>query len=173
MEEEKETNITVNTNTNTNTNINNAVNNSFFVYLLQSDIKKNTYVGATVNLDRRLRQHNKIIKGGAIYTTSKVVNGETWDRIVYISGFPTWNAALQFEWKWKNMGRKIKIKDPLEKRMLALKQLLSLNQSTRKSIPFSLWSTKPTINVESILFKPFANLFENNINININNNIVV
>jgi predicted GIY-YIG superfamily endonuclease len=33
---------------------------SFFVYLLLSTPNRNaTYVGATVNLDRRLRQYNK------------------------------------------------------------------------------------------------------------------
>ena len=35
-----------------------------YVYLLVST-KGNTYVGATVDLNRRLRQHNKEIKGGA------------------------------------------------------------------------------------------------------------
>ena len=35
----------------------------FFVYLLLSS-DDSTYVGATVDLDRRLRQHNKEIKGG-------------------------------------------------------------------------------------------------------------
>ncbi|NDE19905.1 MAG: hypothetical protein EB000_05660, partial [Alphaproteobacteria bacterium] len=33
-----------------------------FVYLLESSDKA-TYVGATVDVDRRLRQHNKEIKG--------------------------------------------------------------------------------------------------------------
>ena len=36
-------------------------NSEFFVYLLVSDSGA-TYIGATVNLDRRLRQHNKEIK---------------------------------------------------------------------------------------------------------------
>jgi len=34
----------------------------FYVYLLQSTLGS-TYVGATINLDHRLRQHNKEIKG--------------------------------------------------------------------------------------------------------------
>ena len=47
---------------------------AFFVYLLVSS-DSGTYVGATVDLNRRLRQHNKEIKGGAKYTSSKIGNG--------------------------------------------------------------------------------------------------
>ena len=36
---------------------------NYFVYLLEST-NHATYVGATVNLDHRLRQHNGEIKGG-------------------------------------------------------------------------------------------------------------
>ena len=43
----------------------------FFVYLLVSSTGA-TYVGATVDLNRRLRQHNKEIKGGAHATRAKV-----------------------------------------------------------------------------------------------------
>jgi predicted GIY-YIG superfamily endonuclease len=43
----------------------------FFVYLLEST-NQSTYVGATVDLTKRLRQHNKEIKGGAVATSIKV-----------------------------------------------------------------------------------------------------
>ena len=121
----------------------------FYVYLLQCD--NCTYIGATVNLDRRLRQHNKEIKGGAKITRSKVVNGKTWSRLLYISGFPTWNAALQFEWKWKSLSRKNKENNlnPIEKRLYALIELLESGKSTTKSIEFSEWDVNPTINFEN------------------------
>ena len=67
-----------------------------FVYLLLSS-DNSTYVGATVDLDRRLRQHNKEIKGGAHATGAKVLKGETWIRAAHVEGFPDWQAALQFE----------------------------------------------------------------------------
>jgi structure-specific endonuclease subunit SLX1 len=76
-----------------------------FVYLLVST-SGSTYVGATVDLDRRLRQHNKEIKGGAHATGAKVAQGESWTRAAHVSGFPDWPAALQFEWRWKHISRK-------------------------------------------------------------------
>lgn len=120
-----------------------------FVYLLVTSSHSNTYVGATIDLDRRLRQHNKEIKGGAHATSAKVKQGETWERVCYVSGFPDWSAALQFEWRWKQMTRKIPFgKSCLERRMKALKNLLSLSQSTTKAIPFSEWPTPPEIHFE-------------------------
>jgi predicted GIY-YIG superfamily endonuclease len=120
-----------------------------FVYLLITSNHSNTYVGATIDLDRRLRQHNKEIKGGAHATGIKVKQGETWERVCYISGFPDWSATLQFEWRWKQITRKNPFGiSPLERRLKALKTLLSLSQSTTKAIPFSEWSTPPEIHFE-------------------------
>jgi predicted GIY-YIG superfamily endonuclease len=121
---------------------------SFFVYLLLSSDNA-TYVGATVDLDRRLRQHNKEIKGGAFATGSKVENGETWVRVCHVEGFPTWSSALQFEWRWKQLSRKLAISvNPLHRRIVALKQLISLERSTSKAIKFSEWPEPPKIILE-------------------------
>ena len=122
---------------------------SFHVYLLLSS-DNCTYVGATVDLDRRLRQHNKEIKGGAFATGAKVQKGETWIRAAHVEGFPDWQAALQFEWRWKQLSRKINgtgIK-PLEKRMIALKQLLALDKPTAKAKPYSEWLNPPLVVIE-------------------------
>ena len=111
----------------------------FFVYLLLSS-DNSTYVGATVDLDRRLRQHNKEIKGGATATSLKVLKGETWIRVAHVEGFPDWKSALQFEWRWKQLTRKITISvHPLHRRMIALTKLLSLERPTTKAIPYSEW----------------------------------
>ena len=105
-----------------------------YVYLLVSSDDA-TYVGATVDLERRLRQHNKEIKGGAHATSSKV---------------PDWQAALQFEWRWKQLSRKLPTKMfPLERRMTALKQLLALERSTSKAISYSEWPSPPQVNIET------------------------
>lgn len=133
-----------------NLDVKEDLNKPSFVYLLVST-DNCTYVGATIDLDRRLRQHNKEIKGGAFQTSRKVIKGEIWLRACYVSGFPDWKAALQFEWRWKQLSRTLmkKYKNPLERRINALKTLLSLGRSTTKAIPYSDWPLKPEIHFES------------------------
>ena len=121
---------------------------SFFVYLLLSS-DNCTYIGATVDLDRRLRQHNKEIKGGAHATSAKVLRGETWIRVAHVEGFPDWQSALQFEWRWKQLTRKIKMNIlPIQRRMLALKQLLELERPTSKAKPYIEWPEFPKVILE-------------------------
>lgn len=121
---------------------------SSFVYLLLSSDSA-TYVGATVDLDRRLRQHNKEINGGAHATGMKVQKGETWIRVAHVEGFPDWTAALQFEWRWKHLTRKLSPSmKPLQRRMLALKQLLELDRPTSKAQLYSDWETPPKVVLE-------------------------
>lgn len=125
---------------------------SYFVYLLYANASsgQQTYVGATVDLDHRLRQHNKEIKGGARATSAQVERGETWERVCHVAGFPTWNAALQFEWRWKQITRKLAARmDPLERRIQALRMLLALERSTSKATPYSEWPAPPQVNIES------------------------
>jgi structure-specific endonuclease subunit SLX1 len=121
---------------------------SFFVYMLCSSGGA-TYVGATVDLDRRLRQHNKEITGGAHATGMKVAKGETWTRACHVAGFPDWKAALQFEWRWKHLSRQLPSRlKPLERRMQALKQLLALERPTSKSVAYTEWDAPPVVNIE-------------------------
>ena len=120
-----------------------------YVYLLVSS-SGTTYVGATVDLNRRLRQHNKEIKGGATATGIKVSKGETWERACHVAGFPDWQAALQFEWRWKHLSRKLpQGMNPLERRMQALKELLKLERPTSKAKAYSEWDAPPIVNVET------------------------
>lgn len=110
-----------------------------FVYLLRS--KQKTYIGATVDVQRRLRQHNGIISGGAKYT-----KGRQWKLVAYVSGFPNWMSTLQFEWRWKVLTRKKK-GTPLVRRYLALHHLLCLPKPTLKAIPFSEWTEELIIHI--------------------------
>jgi predicted GIY-YIG superfamily endonuclease len=104
-----------------------------------------TYIGATVNPDRRLRQHNQEISGGAHATGKRVRQGHTWKRACVLENIPEWRSALQIEWKWKQLGRtKYKhIANPLMRRMHSLKYLLSCEKPTKNSIPFDAYPDGP------------------------------
>jgi hypothetical protein len=59
-----------------------------------------------------------------------------------VTGFPTWQAALQFEWRFKQLTRRepsSATQTPLERRQAALQKLLSFPQSTSKAIPYAAW----------------------------------
>ena len=117
-----------------------------YVYFIQST-NGSTYIGATVNLDKRIRQHNKEIKGGATATSLKVEAGQVWSYVCYVENFPSWNEALKFEWRWKQISRKIQKskpdQKPIERRMEALKTLLSLDRPTSKAMAYSEWEKLP------------------------------
>jgi structure-specific endonuclease subunit SLX1 len=137
---------------------------SSFVYLLVST-NGNTYVGATVDLNRRLRQHNKELVGGAHATGIKVAQGETWVRAAHVAGFPDWQAALQFEWRWKHLSRKYPVKmNPLERRLCALKDLLELERPTSKAKAYSEWESEPQVNLETQDALNIYNVINNNNN---------
>ena len=45
----------------------------FYVYFIEATNGR-TYIGATVDLDKRIRQHNCEIKGGAVATSIEAVS---------------------------------------------------------------------------------------------------
>jgi structure-specific endonuclease subunit SLX1 len=122
-------------------------NPQYFVYLLETLSKRATYVGATTDPIRRLRQHNKELVGGAHATGMRVAGGDSWRMVCHISQFPTWNAALQFEWRFKQLTRKLKNTaegsasnlTPLESRIAALEHLLAMDRPTTKATPYAEW----------------------------------
>jgi predicted GIY-YIG superfamily endonuclease len=66
-------------------------------YCIQNTNKNKTYIGATNDFSRRIRQHNGIISGGA-----KSTKGDKWAPIIHISGFIDRHQLLRFEWFWKH-----------------------------------------------------------------------
>ena len=68
--------------------------------------KRKTYIGSTVNINRRIRQHNGIIKGGAKYT-----RGGLWTYycVLYNLNY-TKNIVLSYEWHLKHIKTKLKTK---------------------------------------------------------------
>lgn len=86
-----------------------------------------TYVGATVNLERRLAQHNRLYSGGARATGVRLGG---WYRICYVKGFIGWREALSFEWHWKFFSRKYGKGCSLTKRQMGLDKTLAWASTT-------------------------------------------
>lgn len=98
----------------------------WYCYLLVST-EGQTYIGATIDPDRRLRQHNGELRGGARATAARVGQGQRWERFCYVEGFSSKREALQFEWRWKYVSRMRKEwakLEPIERRMGALYEIL-------------------------------------------------
>lgn len=96
--------------------------NNYLVYLLKHTKHNCTYVGITNNLNRRIRQHNGELVGGAKYTTNKKQDGE-W--IVYgtINGLEK-RQSLSLEKKIQIRSRKTKGSTPLDRRLNCIAKLL-------------------------------------------------
>jgi structure-specific endonuclease subunit SLX1 len=93
---------------------------AWFCYMLQSVDGARTYVGATVDPNRRLRQHNGEICGGA-----RATKGRCWTRRYLIGGFADERAALRFEWRWKYLTRQAPGDSFMERRAHSLALLLA------------------------------------------------
>jgi predicted GIY-YIG superfamily endonuclease len=64
-------------------------------YILISEITGKLYIGYTINFNKRIRQHNGEIKGGAKRTSK----GRPWVPICIIKGFYDNSSALRFEYR--------------------------------------------------------------------------
>tara|TARA_B100001094_G_scaffold174328_1_gene168573 strand:- start:112 stop:483 length:372 start_codon:yes stop_codon:yes gene_type:complete len=69
----------------------------YLVYILQSG--NHSYIGMTNDFFKRWKQHNKILKGGAKYTSKY----DNWSPICIVDGFQTKSEAMQCEWKLKRV----------------------------------------------------------------------
>jgi structure-specific endonuclease subunit SLX1 len=76
--------------------------NPWYVYVIQSTVCKRTYVGATTDPKRRLRQHNGEIKGGARNTRGF----RPWKMIRVIGPIETQSEALKEERRIKKLRAK-------------------------------------------------------------------
>ena len=105
------------------------MSNNYIIYLLYNNSNNNTYVGITNNQERRLRQHNGELVGGAKYTKAKKGDG-TWlfygwiktnENNIFIK-----NRALKLEYRVKYLSRKNN-GSPIQKRLTAIEQILIEN----------------------------------------------
>ncbi|GAV80135.1 GIY-YIG domain-containing protein [Cephalotus follicularis] len=75
---------------------------SWYVYLILSTNRPiKTYVGVTIDIARRLKQHNGELKGGAKASRA----GRPWAFACIIRGFSDQSEAYGFESKWKSFSR--------------------------------------------------------------------
>ena len=110
--------------------------------LLSSTSKQRTYVGVTNDIQRRLRQHNGYIVGGAKATR----NGRPWNVWLTVEGFPTQTSSLQFEYMWKHMSPKKS--HGKKSRLTKLHGLLNKEQWTKQAPIAS--SIPLTVNIRQI-----------------------
>jgi predicted GIY-YIG superfamily endonuclease len=82
-------------------------------------------VGISNNFNRRIRQHNQQIKGGARYTKRST----DWQPFVHVCGFASKRQCLQFEWSMKH--RRVKI-GGISGRIQTLEKLLAMERWTKK-----------------------------------------
>ena len=99
----------------------------YIIYLLYNTKNNNTYIGITNNKERRIRQHNGELVGGAKYTHAKKDDGE-WIYYGWIQSNTILikNRALSLEKKIKNASKNMKGM-PIEKRISAIYQILADN----------------------------------------------
>ena len=98
------------------------MNNNWSLYLLENSENKKTYLGVTVNIKRRIRQHNCELKGGAKYTSSNKGNG-SWILKTIINDL-TKSEALSYERIIKNKRRKGRGKTPYDRRMFLINSVI-------------------------------------------------
>ncbi|KAG6628289.1 hypothetical protein I3843_14G006400 [Carya illinoinensis] len=77
---------------------------SWCVYLiLSTNAPIKTYVGVTTDFNRRLKQHNGELRGGAKASRA----GRPWICACIIQGYKDQSEACEFESKWKRFSRKL------------------------------------------------------------------
>ena len=132
----------------------------WFVYMLINKNSTIPYIGKTNDLERRLRQHNGEIKGGAKRTHRALSFGKDkdkdknrdkeeeeeeeerkWERVLHIKGFIDERAALHFENRFQRERRRISKlfantigpskRNPLLKGLQALHAVMACDRPTR------------------------------------------
>lgn len=92
----------------------------YFCYMLTSSVCGATYIGASTDPWRRLRQHNGELRGGARATRQK----RPWNLHVIVGGFSEWRDALRYEWAWKHRSCRRRVARGIQERTRRSKALL-------------------------------------------------
>jgi predicted GIY-YIG superfamily endonuclease len=109
-------------------------NSNYLCYCIQNDHENKTYIGITNHFQRRIKQHNGELSGGAKYT-----RGDHWKPIIITTNFRSKCEVLRFEYLWKKIRIKTTYKSGVLKRIEILHYLL-LHSDEWKHI--NIFSTK-------------------------------
>ena len=94
----------------------------YFVYLLKSEVSNRCYIGYTVDITRRIKQHNGIIKNKG---AKKTRFHRPWYIVMYVSGFIYERTALQYEFMIQHPPKRLrKSGGGINKYMTIMKKLL-------------------------------------------------
>ena len=124
---------------------------SYFVYFLLNTHNRRTYLGITNNLERRIRQHNCMIKGGARYTRS--FKGEGVWKYYFLIGNLTKKESLSIERTAKNLGRRSRGKTSVAKRMSVLMAIIDNNTKYSGTYEYSSWINRYTQKSVTCMYK--------------------
>lgn len=100
---------------NTTTNNNIITHN---VYVIKN-LRDSVYIGYTNDTKHRIRMHNGEIVGGA----KRTKNRGPWEHVCVVSGFPTHQEALRFEWALQHPYRSKKSKGLLTSLLVGKKNV--------------------------------------------------
>ncbi|ELT87595.1 hypothetical protein CAPTEDRAFT_226573 [Capitella teleta] len=139
------------------------IENFFGVYILYNvnpRYKGQTYIGFTVDPNRRVKQHNTGRHAGG----AKRTDGRgPWEMVIIVHGFPNKISALGFEWAWQNphksrrlkhVNRKQKTEDPFQFRLRVVCEMLRSGPWTRLPLTFRWLKQQYTVDFDPRYMPP-------------------
>lgn len=117
-------------------------------YVLYSIRTNKIYIGYTIDFNRRLKQHNGLISGGA----KKTFNGRPWIPYIKINGFLDKSSALRFEYRLQMMTKKI-YGDPLIYTMSMLIKLINMGEGSKNKDTWFPWPELTVIISKNLVLK--------------------
>lgn len=121
-----------------------------YMYCIYNRNTNCSYVGVTNDLQKRIRQHNGEIKGGARYTRSKRGKGK-W-KYAFVVAFATRQDALRVEWKMHHIRGEGSYDGANRRFYVFLKLVCSTKKATSTSknwsemFPLHVWISTTHIN---------------------------